>query len=162
LFPAWHFKIDDIAVEVQRLYNAIHPDEGMGDVTFAFDPAKKASLELYMGYAGATVPPQAYFSQSHLDTLGLCITMALAMRERPEETILVLDDVLGSVDAPHVARVFEMIVRMSQNFRHVIVTTHDAAFQDAGRWRGVFADRVQFTALSPWAMGEGMQAREVF
>src|SRR5690606_40582059 len=54
-------------------------------------------------------PPQAYFSDSHLDTLGLCVFLALAERDAPEEKLLVLDDVLGSVDEPHVERIIGMV-----------------------------------------------------
>jgi len=149
--------ISEIALEVQRLYNSIHPDEGMGDVTFAFDPTKKSSLDLYMGYGDSTVPPQAYFSQSHLDTLGLCITMALALRENPMETILILDDVLGSVDEPHVERVIQMIYEESKKFRHTIVTTHYRPWREKRRWGQLAAGHLQFIELSRWHKGTGMR-----
>lgn len=149
--------ISEIAIEVQRLYGSIHPDEGMGEVTFAFDQNKKSSLDLYMGYGDKTVPPQAYFSQSHLDTLGLCITMALALREKPGETILVLDDVLGSVDEPHVERVIQMIYDESKKFRHTIVTTHYRPWRERRRWGHLAAGHLQFIELSRWHKGTGMR-----
>jgi hypothetical protein len=149
--------ISEIALEVQRLYGSIHPEEGMGDVTFAFDPTRKSSLVLFMGYGRNTVPPQAYFSQSHLDTLGLCITMALALREKPEETILVLDDVLGSVDEPHVERVVQMLYEESKKFRHTIVTTHYRPWREQRRWGQLAEGHLQFVELSPWHKGAGVR-----
>jgi hypothetical protein len=149
--------ISEIALEVQRLYGSIHPDEGMGEVRFEFDQNKKSSLDLYMEYDDKTVPPQAYFSQSHLDTLGLCITIALALRERPGETILVLDDVLGSVDEPHVERVIHMIYEESRKFRHTIVTTHYRPWRERRRWGQLAAGHLQFVELSRWHKDTGMR-----
>lgn len=103
--------LKDIADDVGRLYEAVHPGEGLNKISLELDPAKRASLEIATEFQGKDgTPPQAYFSDSHLDTLGLCVFLALAKLENPEETILVLDDVLGSVDEPHVERLIEMIV----------------------------------------------------
>jgi hypothetical protein len=110
-----------------------------------------------MEYDDKTVPPQAYFSQSHLDTLGLCITIALALRERPGETILVLDDVLGSVDEPHVERVIHMIYEESRKFRHTIVTTHYRPWRERRRWGQLAAGHLQFVELSRWHKDTGMR-----
>jgi hypothetical protein len=63
-----------IADEVGRLYELVHPGEGLNKISLALDPAKRASLDITADFQGlANGPPQAYFSQSHLDTLGLCM-----------------------------------------------------------------------------------------
>ena len=41
------------------------------------DPDRRASLELRASFSDLDATPQAYFSQSHLDTLGLCVFQAL-------------------------------------------------------------------------------------
>ena len=70
--------ISEIAKEVGKLYEAVHPGEGLDAIALPLDPAKRASMELMAKFAGIDAPPQAYFSQSHLDTLGLCVFLALA------------------------------------------------------------------------------------
>ena len=50
--------------------------------------------------------------------------MLLAKLRDAPDTILVLDDVLASVDEPHVDRLVELIYREAKGFRHVLVTTH--------------------------------------
>ncbi|BCH58525.1 hypothetical protein RvVAR0630_11490 [Agrobacterium vitis] len=149
--------IGDIAQEVGNLYETIHPGEGLAKISFALDPKKRASIELGAQFSGKGVPPQAYFSQSHLDTLGLCVFLALAMRGQPDKTILILDDVLGSVDEPHVERVIGTIYEMSQKFFHTIVTTHYRPWREKFRW-GVLkpSQPCQFVELKQWTLNDGI------
>jgi DNA repair exonuclease SbcCD ATPase subunit len=126
--------IGDIAKEVGKLYEKIHPGEGLDKIALELDPARRASLNLGATFEGHDAPPQAYFSQSHLDTLGLCVFLALAARDRAPETVLILDDVLGSVDEPHVERVIGTIYEVSADFQHTIVTTHYRPWREKYRW----------------------------
>ena len=126
--------IGEIAEKVGELYEIVHHGEGKGKIELALDDAKRASIDLNAQFGGVDAPPQAYFSQSHLDTLGLCIFLALALRETPKETILILDDVLGSVDEPHVDRVIKMICDVTKEFRHTILTTHYGPWRHKYRW----------------------------
>jgi hypothetical protein len=121
------------------------------------DPKKRASIELEAKFSGQDVPPQAYFSQSHLDTLGLCVFQALEFLDSHAETILILDDVLGSVDEPHVERVVSMIYEVSEGFRHTIVTTHYRPWREKFRWGFLKPDQVcQFAELMLWTLADGM------
>lgn len=126
--------IAEIATKVGALYELVHPGEGKDKIALGLDHAKRASIDLNAEFSGQEAPPQAYFSQSHLDTLGLCIFLALALREKPGETVLILDDVLGSVDEPHVDRVIEMICATTKEFRHTLITTHYGPWRHKYRW----------------------------
>lgn len=149
--------LTDIATRVGEIYEKVHPGEGLEKIALPLDPNKRASIELEAKFSGLAVPPQAYFSQSHLDTLGLCVFLALAARDNPGETILILDDVLGSVDEPHVERVVSMIYEVSRNFRHTIVTTHYRPWREKFRWGFLKPDQVcQFVELRQWTLGDGM------
>jgi len=99
--------LEEISREVGRLYDVVHPGEGFEKINLSLDTKKRESLSLSANFQTSQVPPQAYFSDSHLDTLGLCIFLALAKKGAASSTILVLDDVLASVDEPHVDRLIE-------------------------------------------------------
>lgn len=115
-------------------------------------------MELMAKFAGLDAPPQAYFSQSHLDTLGLCVFLALAARDRSSETVLILDDVLGSVDEPHVERVIGMIYELSTKFQHTIVTTHYRPWREKFRWGWLKPGQAcQFVELTGWAIDDGIR-----
>jgi len=149
--------IKGIADEVGRLYERIHPGEGLNKISLQLDPSRRASLDLHSEFCNQAAPPQAYFSQSHLDTLGLCVFLALALRDRPSETILVLDDVVGSIDEPHVERVIGTIYEHCHKFRHCIVTTHYRPWREKFRWGWLRNGQCQFVELTEWDLQRGLR-----
>jgi energy-coupling factor transporter ATP-binding protein EcfA2 len=150
--------IGEIAKDVGKLYEKVHPGEGLDKIALELDPARRASLNLGATFEGHDAPPQAYFSQSHLDTLGLCVFLALAARDRAAETVLILDDVLGSVDEPHVERVIGMIYDVSAGFLHTIVTTHYRPWREKYRWGWLKPGQpCQFVELTGWAIDDGIR-----
>jgi hypothetical protein len=146
-----------IAAEVGRLYAAVHPGEELHHISLVLDPQKRASLEIGASFSGRTgLPPQAYFSESHLDTLGLCVFLALAGLDAPDETILVLDDVLASVDEPHVDRLIEMLYQEAERFHHCLITTHYRPWKHKLRWGWLQNGQCQFVELTRWTAVDGL------
>lgn len=145
-----------IAEEVGRIYEVVHPGEGLNKVALALDPKKLSSLEVNASFGGKSVPPGAYFSQSHLDTLGLCVLLALAKLEATGETILVLDDVLASVDEPHVDRLVEMLYAEGEKFRHCVLTTHYLPWREKLRWGYLKNKECHFVELNRWSQTAGL------
>lgn len=147
-----------IATEVGRLYEAVHPGEGLDKISLELDARRRASLEIGASFAGhAKTPPQAYFSQSHLDTLGLCVFLALASMDSSDSTILVLDDVLASVDEPHVDRLIEMLYAEVAKFRHCVITTHYRPWKQKLRWGWLQNGQCQLVELTRWTLVNGLQ-----
>jgi energy-coupling factor transporter ATP-binding protein EcfA2 len=146
-----------IAGEVGRLYEVVHPGEGLNKISLELDPNRRASLEIGASFCGQSgTPPQAYFSDSHLDTLGLCVFLALAGLDQPETNILVLDDVLASVDEPHVERLIQMLYAEALKFRHCVITTHYRPWKEKLRWGWLKNGQCQFIELSKWTTRNGM------
>ncbi len=146
----------DIADEVGRLYERIHPKEGLNNISLQLDPKKRASLAISMPFHGTVAPPHAYFSDSHMDTLGLCIFLANAKLNEPRATILVLDDVLGSVDEPHVERLIDLLIEECQDFRHCLIATHYLPWRNKHRWRMLRDGKCQFIELGKWTRDSGV------
>jgi hypothetical protein len=107
-------------VEVQTIYNSIkeqinsfycrlHPRdikcELVGGINLCVKDTGGGSALLQAGFHNKIAEdPRGYYSESHLDTLGLCIFLALYKKEADKNNsvrLLILDDVLTSVDAPH-------------------------------------------------------------
>lgn len=149
--------LSSIAAEVGRLYEEVNPGEGLNKISLQLDPKQRASLNIGASFEGLTdAPPPAYFSDSHLDTLGLCVFLALAALECPDETILVLDDVLGSVDEPHVDRLVEMLYSEATKFRHCMITTHYRPWKQKLRWGWLKNGQCQFLELTKWTPADGL------
>jgi hypothetical protein len=146
-----------IAADVGRLYEAVHPGEGLNRIQLALDPTRRASLAMGADFGRQpNAPPQAYFSDSHLDTLGLCIFLAMAELDDPAETVLVLDDVLASVDESHAERLIEMLCAEIRKFRHCVLTTHYRPWRQKLRGGWLPSDQCQFIELTRWTASDGL------
>jgi energy-coupling factor transporter ATP-binding protein EcfA2 len=146
-----------IAHEVGLLYEEVHKGEGLDKISLQLDPDRRASLEIGASFGDELgAPPQAYFSESHLDTLGLCVFLALAAMDGAENTILVLDDVLASVDEPHVDRLIEMLHAQASKFRHCVITTHYGPWKHKLKWGWLKTGECQFVELARWTNQKGL------
>lgn len=149
--------LSSIAQEVGRLYEIIHPGEGLNKITLKLDPKKTGSLDLATEFLSKQdQPPHAYFSESHLDSLGLCIFLALSALKEPEQTIVVMDDVLGSIDEPHVDRLIEMLYVESNKFKHAIITTHYQPWREKYRWGWLKNGQCEMIELGIWDAHNGI------
>lgn len=153
--------LEKISDEVEKLYEQIHPDEGIGEIRFYLKPNTIGSLEFDGLFQSASeIPPQAYYSESHLDTLGICVFLALAKFFRTDRTVVVLDDVLTSIDGPHLDRFMKLLHKEAATFKHVIVTTHYRPWRDRYRWgKGPIAN-TQMIELGPWTLDKGLNIGE--
>jgi len=148
--------LSNIAHEVGRLYERVHVNEGLSKISLQLEPKKRASLAISATFQGAAAPPTAYFSDSHMDTLGLCIFLANAKLSEPRATILVLDDVLGSVDEPHIERLIDLLIEECQGFRHCLISTHYGPWRNRHRWRMLRDGKCQFVELGKWTRSNGV------
>ncbi|MEQ1532839.1 MAG: AAA family ATPase [Sideroxydans sp.] len=150
--------LDQIANECNRLYAAIHPSEPIAISKLALDVGKRASLNQAATFQGHNdVPPQAYFSESHLDTLGFCFWLALVKRESPlKDSVIVLDDVFTSVDSQHINRIAQLLTDESGNFAQVIITTHQRLWRDIYRYQQGAGKLIQMTELQGWSLSKGI------
>lgn len=102
-------------------------------------------------------PPGAYFSTSHLGSLGLCIFIALAELEDASSTILVLDDVVASFDEPHVDRLIEVLYEVAEKFEHCVWATHYKPWREKYRWGLLRKGECQFIELLDWQHSAGIK-----
>lgn len=145
--------INSISDTVTQLYQRIHPGEPIGNLSFGLKKNAKASLTLSSTFGSNNdVSPAAYYSEAHLDTLGLCVYLALA--KVAGNALVVLDDVLTSVDDPHLDRVIDLIRDEAPNFGHVIITTHSRAWFN--RMRQGQGMQAQLIELYGWDLHNGM------
>jgi energy-coupling factor transporter ATP-binding protein EcfA2 len=122
-----------IGQQASDIYDAIHPDEELGKVKLVLDPKKRASLGVAGSFLGQETNPAAFYSEAHVDTLGFSIFLAEALRQSPEQTILVLDDVVSSADEAHLERFVRELYAHSGKFAHVLITTHYRPWKDKFR-----------------------------
>lgn len=149
--------LQNVAVEVNRLFSELHPNEDdAGAAQFYLDPKQRAALHQLVDFGSATdVAPQACFSESHLLTLALCLWLALAKRDAPAETILVLDDALFAIDTPHLRRVATLLASESEHFAQVLLATQSRRLARFLRDGLAPTNRLDYRALR-WSLAGGI------
>lgn len=150
--------MDSIAASVAALYARIHPNEPLGRPTFRVKAHTTGSLELRADFGDKSeMPPGAYYSEAHLDTLGLCVYLALARHSSGGNALIVMDDVLTSVDDAHLDRITDLLADEAPNFGHLIITTHSRAWCD--RMRTMKGMQVDLIELDGWDLKHGIRHR---
>jgi energy-coupling factor transporter ATP-binding protein EcfA2 len=148
--------LDSIRQRVDALYSKLHPGENIGDIKLQLDPNRRGSLNVSSRFeTQEDVPPQAYYSEAHLDTLGICIFIALAERDAANDTLLILDDVLTSADQDHIQRFIEMIhdeVKLP-----MLITTHYRPWRERYRYAKGPVGNVQLIELLSWSKAKGIR-----
>jgi len=149
----------EIAQSVDTLYEKIHPEENIGHLKLKLDAKQQGSLIYGATFGGQDdIHPQPYYSESHLDTLGLCIFLALSKRGKTDKTIVVLDDVLGSVDQQHLKKTLDMLLQEAGNFAQIVMATHYRPLRDQFRYARSPSTPVQLLELKPWNIEQGIRS----
>lgn len=120
---------NDIREDINNFYNKMHPQENIGGIDLKIkDSSSKGSAIIEASfYERSSEDPRAYYSEAHLDTLGLSIFLALYKREcskNKDLKFLILDDILTSVDAAHRINIINLIFSEFKEHQ-LIITTHD-------------------------------------
>jgi energy-coupling factor transporter ATP-binding protein EcfA2 len=152
--------LDAICSEVNALYDRIHPNEPLGLQCFRLDPKFKGSLHQNAYFEGVQdISPQAYFSESHLDTLGLCIYLATVKWSKDPNAILVLDDIFTSVDSVHMTRMIDLLTEEAVHFAQVFIATHSRQWSDYYRFSAGASNLVDVIELHHWSRGNGIRIK---
>ena len=151
-----------ISAEVGRIYEQFHPGEDVGDLRLDVRDYGEGGAYLKGRFADRRdEDPRGLFSEAHLDTLGLAVFLALRKRDvalNPSFGVVILDDVLSSVDAPHRRRVAGYLLSEFPDSFQLMITTHNRQWFE---WlihlqniRGV-ADRFVNKRILSWCLGDG-------
>ncbi|MEI6604342.1 MAG: AAA family ATPase [Verrucomicrobiota bacterium] len=146
-----------ISDDFARIYAKVHPGENLEQIRLFVHPDRKGSAMLTGAFHGKEdISPVAYFSESHLDTLGLCLFLALEKKYDPSSTLLFLDDAIASVDEAHMERLYEAILEEAAHFKHVLITSHYQPLRFKFKWGQLTKQSVDFIELGAWTLESGI------
>lgn len=149
---------DSIQGNVQSFYSMLHPNEPHKNIELTVALGKRASTKLRMESFGREgEDPRALTSEGHLDSLGLCIFLGFVKKFNEGCSLLVLDDVVSTVDAKHRENICKLLLEEFKD-KQLIITTHDEvwyeqlrAFQRAYMIEGDFKNLV----ITNWDVESG-------
>ncbi len=157
---------DELSADIDRIYMQFHPQESHGGIHLEVREAVQGSVNLRgTFYDRPDEDLRAYYSDAHLDTLGLSIFLALRRWHRknhPQFDLLVIDDVLTSVDSQHLVRVSEFLLKEFGDYQ-ILLTTHDRIWfehlrdiQSRCRVSNRFINKI----IHKWTIQDGPDLRE--
>jgi len=157
---------DDLSTDLNGLYSKLHPEESHGNIRLEVREAVQQSVTIRADFhEEAGEDPRAYYSEAHLDTLGISIFLALRRwyrQQNPECDLLILDDVLSSVDAAHAVRLAELLLSEFDRYQ-MLLTTHDRIWfehlRDIQSRCGVAQNFVN-KVIHKWTIDEGPDLQE--
>lgn len=149
--------LQQVSDDIDLLYSKLHPGEPLNTIKLALKEGLQGSLDISANFETKVgVPPQAYYSEAHLDTLGICIFIAFAKKYAEQGSLIVLDDVLTSVDNVHLDRFIDFVDDESAHFGHVVMTTHYRPWRDRFRFHQAARSNLHFIELKEWALSRGL------
>lgn len=152
--------MEAISETAHEYYLFIHPGESIGSPEILVKQHANASLELKSDFYGISGDPRGHYSEGHVDSLGLCIFLAIRrfqFQHCPDVALLVLDDVLHSVDGSHRHATAEMIFEKFGDHQ-IFITTHDPIWfeylKSASR-RHMNGKKFEHYKISQWTLEDG-------
>lgn len=146
--------IQKISGRTAEIYQFLHPEEGVDNIAVKVVGEKGAELEIDY-YGRRERPPHRVLSESHLNSLGLALFLAMAETFNDEIGFLVLDDVVNSFDREHRGRLAELLVNQFDHTQ-LLILTHDAQFFTQLSRRAPTWTRLELTS---WSYSEGPRTR---
>jgi len=143
--------------DIQRFYSTLHPDEPHSNIQLIVALGRRASTELKIESFGRSEDPRALKSEGHLDSLGLCIFLAFVKKFNEGCSLIVLDDVVTTIDAGHREYICRLLFEEFGD-KQLIITTHDGVWyeqlcanQRAYRIDGIFNNLI----ITGWDVDRG-------
>ncbi len=121
---------ESIQGDLQSFYSMLHPNEPHKNIELTVALVRRASTELKIESFGRRgEDPRALTSEGHQDSLGLCRFLAFVKRFNESCSLIVLDDVVSTVDARHRENICKLLLEEFGD-KQLIITTHDEVWYE--------------------------------
>lgn len=116
--------------DMQNFYSMLHPDGSHKNIELTVALGRRASTEMNIESFGRKgEDPRAFTSEGHIDSLGLCIFLTFAKKFNEGCSLIVLDDVVTTVDARHRENICKLLFEEFRE-KQLIITTHDGVWYE--------------------------------
>jgi hypothetical protein len=141
-------EIEAISGDVQAMWMILHPTAPIDQVRL-YLPEDDKAIDIALCFHGKEqYSPRLTLSEGYRNSLGLCIFLALAKRETPNDRPVILDDVIVSFDRNHRGLLVELLQKEFAE-RQIIIFTHDRDWF-ADLRRQLDSSKWGFRALLPY------------
>lgn len=153
---------DAIQNDLQKYYSILHPTDPHGNIQLKLSTGKRASIELKIeSFGKKDEDPRAFTSEGHLDSLGLCIFLAFIKTFHQNCSLIVLDDVVTTVDAGHRENICKLL-NEELGDKQLVITTHDPVWYEQIRaYNRAYGNEGNFIyrTILDWDVASGPKVR---
>ena len=146
-----------ISRDVNEYFKFLHPGEDFDQIELV--PTEERGIEFRLKFYGKPIsPPMKILSESHLNSLGICLFLASAKHFNKVNGFLILDDVVSSFDTNHrrpLARLFSDKFPDTQ----FLLFTHDDLWFELLK-HDLPPNRWLFKELAKWCRENGVEVIE--
>lgn len=147
--------------QVAEYYFEIHPqgtpDDATGAPSIDVQRHGKGTAFVRGRFHGREVKdPQWVYSDGHLDTVGICIFLALRRfrSEQPNDPrLMVLDDIIISIDLGHARRLITLLKTRFKDHQ-ILILTHNGLF---AHWCKNLLPGIRRVDITGWSLADGPQ-----
>jgi hypothetical protein len=116
--------VNEISTDVQRMWAILHPGDPIAEIRLHIPDDADKAIEIALQFHGkALESPRLTLSEGYRNSLGLCVFLAMAARDKSLRPII-LDDVIVSLDRAHRGFVVKLLQAEFPD-RQVLLFTHD-------------------------------------
>jgi len=156
--------LERVGETVSEFYFAIHPSEEAcettGPPTIDVQRHGRGTAFVRGAFDGNAVrDPQWVYSDGHLDTVGICIFLALRRYrgdEKDDPRLLILDDVIISIDLGHARRLIGLLKERFDDHQ-LLLLTHNGLF---AHWCASLIPGLRRLQIKSWSLEDGPRIGE--
>jgi ABC-type Mn2+/Zn2+ transport system ATPase subunit len=117
--------ISEISEDIRGMWGILHPSDGIQGIQLYVPEDSEKAIDIGLKFYDVNQDsPRLTLSEGYRNSLGLCIFLAMAKREKNEDRPLFLDDVVVNLDRNHRGMIVELLQKKFDG-RQIIVFTHD-------------------------------------
>jgi len=149
--------LEAISRDVNEYFKFLHPCEDFDQIELV--PTEERGIEFRLKFYGKTIsPPMKILSESHLNSLGICLFLASAKHFNKINSFLILDDVVSSFDTNH-RRPLARLLRDKFPDIQFLLFTHDDLWFELLK-NDLPLNRWLFKELAKWSRENGVEVIE--
>ncbi|WP_440991570.1 AAA family ATPase [Haloarchaeobius baliensis] len=138
----------DIRKKFEKYYEEMHQDDEAEDFSAILEPTDTGVKFEPKFYDRGHHHPSAVHSEGHRDSMGLALFLAMSDVGGEAIDILLLDDVMMSIDSGHRSNIANLLAGDISDRYQILLTTHDKTWDRHLHLTGEFQKQVRFSKCS--------------
>ncbi|TQQ79162.1 hypothetical protein EGH24_12270 [Halonotius terrestris] len=139
---------NEICEKFETYYQEIHRDEEAADFSAMLEPTDTGVKFELKFYDQGHHHPGAVHSEGHRDSMGLALFLAMSDVGGDDIDILLLDDVMMSIDSGHRSNIANLLAEKVSDDYQILLTTHDKTWNRHLHLTQEFNKQVRFSKCS--------------